>query len=70
MAWRIGRRLTCGRVPRRTQYGRTPLHWASKEGDVECVKVLVEAGANKEATSNVSPPLHAPRPPLSSRARA
>ena len=48
----------------------TPLHDAAYWGKVECVKVLVEAGANKEATNNVSRTPHAPRPPLSSRARA
>ena len=34
---------------------------------MECVKVLVEAGANIEAKDSVSPPPHAPlAPPLSS----
>ena len=57
-------------APRRSQAGHTPLHDAARCGKVECVKVLVEAGANKDATNNVSPPPHAPRLPLSSRARA
>ena len=35
-------------------------------GKVECVKVLVEAGANIEAKDDVSPPPTPPRPPLSS----
>ena len=43
---------------------------AAKFGKVECVKVLMEAGANIEATNKVSRTPHAPRPPLSSRARA
>ena len=58
-------------APRRSQDGRTPLNEAAINGKVECVKVLVEAGANIEATDEVSPP---PTPhatsPLSSRARA
>ena len=56
-------------VPRascRSQDGRTPLHKAVYKGKVECVKVLVEAGANIEAKDYVSP---SPTP-LSSRARA
>ena len=64
VAWRIGRRLTCGRVPRRTQYGRTPLHWAAKEGDVECMRALVDAGANKEAKDNVRLPPRTSLAPL------
>ena len=53
-------------APRRSQNGNTPLHKAVRNGKVECVKVLVEAGANKEATDKVSPPptpLARPSPP-------
>ena len=57
-------------APRRSQGGWTPLHYAAFGDDVECVKVLVEAGANKEATSKVSPPPTPLAPLLSSRARA
>ena len=46
-------------APRRSQDGRTALHVAVLNGKVECVKVLVEAGANKEATNNNGEtPLH------------
>ena len=44
---------------------------AAFKGEVECVKVLVEAGANKEAKNNVSPPPTPPSPrPSPPRARA
>ena len=57
-------------APRRSQFNRTPLHDAAIHGKVECVKVLVEAGANKDATDKVSPPPTPLAPLLSSRARA
>jgi ankyrin repeat protein len=65
--WRIGRGLTwtLSRAPRRSQDGDTPLHHAVERGKVECVKVLVQAGANKEAKGSVSPhptPLARPSP--------
>ena len=47
---------------RRSQNGDTPLHVAAYNGKVECVKVLVEAGANIEAKNKVSPPPTPPRP--------
>ena len=53
---------TLCRAPRRSQRGNTPLHWAAGNGKVECVKVLVEAGANIEAKDNVSPPPTPPSP--------
>ena len=38
----------------RPQYGKTPLHHASKEGNPEVVKVLVQSHANMNIKSNVS----------------
>ena len=35
------------------QCGNTPLHWASGSGETEIVKLLIEKGANIEATTNV-----------------
>jgi ankyrin repeat protein len=37
----------------RAQDGNTPLQWAAFKGDVACVKLLVERGANKEAKNTV-----------------
>ena len=36
------------------QYGNTALHWASKEGHPEVVKLLVQSHANMNIKSNVS----------------
>ena len=46
---RVRRPPTLCLAPRRSQLGRTPLHEAARCGKVECMKVLMEAGANKEA---------------------
>ena len=35
-------------------YGRTPLHWAAKEGHTEIVKLLLDAGADKEVKDKLS----------------
>jgi ankyrin repeat protein len=35
------------------QLGYTPLHGAAMGGHAECVTLLVDRGANKEATNNV-----------------
>ena len=37
-----------------SQYGRTPLHRASKEGHPELVKLLVQSHANVNVKNNVS----------------
>ena len=39
------------------QIGGTPLHVAAEHGKEECVALLLEAGANKEATNRVRPPI-------------
>ena len=39
--------------------GSTPLHWSARKGDVEAVKMLLEAGANVHARAkHGSTPLH------------
>ncbi len=35
------------------QDGRTPLMWAAKYGHADCMRLLLEAGADKEATGKV-----------------
>jgi hypothetical protein len=37
----------------------TPLHWAAYNGYLECMRALLEAGADKDAKDNVRP--HGPR---------
>jgi len=37
-----------------TQNGSTPLHLASGEGELDCVRLLLDRGADIEAKSNVS----------------
>jgi hypothetical protein len=39
----------------------TPLHRAACFGHTECVRLLLEHGADKEAKDNVRPPTHARR---------
>lgn len=36
----------------RNAAGNTPLHWAALNGHLECVKVLVDAGADPTITNN------------------
>ena len=38
-----------------SQYGRTALLLASENGHAQCVRLLLDAGANKNATANVRP---------------
>jgi ankyrin repeat protein len=35
------------------QYGETPLMWAAEKGHADCARLLLNAGADKEAKSNV-----------------
>ena len=37
-----------------TQGGDTPLHYASLEGRLDCVRLLLDRGAHIEAKDNVS----------------
>ena len=37
-----------------TQGGETPLHWASSGGKPDCVRLLLDRGADTEAKDNVS----------------
>ena len=37
------------------QVGATPLHDAAITGNNECLRLLLEASANKDATNNVRP---------------
>jgi hypothetical protein len=37
----------------RAQYGSTPLRYAAQEGHLECARLLLENGANKEAKDMV-----------------
>ena len=36
-----------------TQFGLTPLIWAALKGHADCVRVLVEAGADMDGKDNV-----------------
>jgi ankyrin repeat protein len=38
----------------KTDYGWTPIHWAAHNGHTECVRMLVEAGANINSMSDTS----------------
>ena len=44
--------LLCGPA----QYGMTPLHWAAFNGRLEVVRLLLDSGADKEATNQVRTP--------------
>ena len=35
------------------QYGLTALIWAAAEGHAECVRLLIDAGADKDVKNNV-----------------
>ncbi len=44
----------CGRhIGRRAQYGRTVLMYAAGEGREDCARLLLDAGADKNATNKV-----------------
>jgi hypothetical protein len=45
--------LTCARLPAGWQNGRTALIWASKNGNVEAMRVLIEKGVLIEAADKV-----------------
>jgi ankyrin repeat protein len=47
----------CGGAPAQDLDQRTPLHWASYNGHLECVRLLLERGADKEARDRVRAPL-------------
>ena len=51
--------LTCARLPAGWQDGWTSLIFASKNGHVEAIQVLIEKGALIEATQNVRIHSHA-----------
>ena len=49
----------CFAVCRRAQSGWTPLHFAARGGKLECARLLLERGANKEAKTVVRAPMRA-----------
>jgi len=40
------------------QYGRTPLHWAVRNGHIEVVRHLISSGADVNKADKVSVRLH------------
>ena len=52
----------------RAQSGQTPLHLAVSDGHLECARLLMERGADKEAKAKVPAP-HAPLPQRSASER-
>lgn len=43
------------RLAVRDSFGRQPLYWAAHEGNIECVKMMLERGADPDARSHGSP---------------
>lgn len=43
------------RLAARDSFGRQPLYWAAHEGNIECVKMMIERGADPDARSHGSP---------------
>ena len=43
------------RLAARDSFGRQPLYWAAHEGNIECVKMMLERGADPDARSHGSP---------------
>ena len=60
-AWRVEQLLRedRGMAKARDASGFTPLHWAAKQGALECARLLLDAGADVNADSNsLKTPLH------------
>ena len=51
--WRLRRRHTCGGTLAHAQDGRTALLWAASEGHLDCARLLLNAGADKDIVNNV-----------------
>ncbi len=45
--------LGCGRSNVNLQFGYTALIWAAQKGHTDCVRLLIDTGANKEAKESV-----------------
>ena len=43
------------RLAARDSFGRQPLYWAAHEGNIDCVKMMLERGADPDARSHGSP---------------
>jgi len=52
-------RLCCSQLNQEDKLGYTPLHWAASQGDVNAVRLLLEAGADVDkVNANGESPLH------------
>jgi len=55
----LERRLCCSQLNQEDKLGYTPLHWAASQGDVNAVRLLLEAGADVDkVNANGESPLH------------